>query len=368
MQNRQKKKTGFKKILGKKRILTLLLGIALLSLLGNQWVLAAPSDSSIVLQSGTKLSPSQLVDKELERIYNSSESVQLSPGTLGGGTIEPWKEAKILMRANRDSKLDLEIKALNYSLYLQGIGDGTPENEVFTNHFDGYCASSSTNESSGQTFTCQSDPTLQYGDINAGSLVSGFRYEPERETAAKLFINNLVNPFPSGATSNPLIFSKEKLVDPNNRKLIAQALADQAVLSTSRNALSSVFARRRPIEELGGKSFMEIMEKEAVKDFLNDAWQQQMKKNYEAAMKAGKQELAMRYDQAIRDAYRNFLLYQMYREMEQNNVLMASMLTILQQQGKAAASVVSSASSQGGAAATAAGTGSTAPAAQGFAR
>lgn len=336
---------------GKKRPLSIsvLLGTLFFSVSAANQVLAA-GDPSIVLQPGTDVAASQLVNKEESKIYNSEESVQIGSTIPGIGvapqTIQPWKNANIGATALRNSNLDFGIRAFNWSLYLQGLGTSTPENEIFTNHFFGYCANKSKNESSGEGFSCQGDAALQYADVNVSSLVDGYRYEPDRERAARLFINNLVNPFPSAATSDPKLFTPEKLKDPNNRKIIAQALADQAVLSTSRNALASVLAKRRPIEGLDGRSFMEIMEKGA-SNFWNEAWQEQMKKDYQAAIKANKLELAMAIHHAIQEAYTNFILYQMYREAEQTKVLMAAMLAVLEQQGKQAQAVVANASRQG---------------------
>lgn len=334
---------------GKKSSLSLsvLLGAFLFSSAATHQALAA--DASIVLQPGTDVKKSQIVNTEEGKIFDTDQSVQMAPAIPGGPptNVQPWKNANIRATALRNSNLDFGIRAFNWSLYLQGLGSSTPENEIFTNHFFGYCADNSSNEASGGTFTCQNDAALQYGDVNASSLVDGFRYEPDRERAARLFINNLVNPFPSAAVSDPKLFTSDKLKDPNNRKIIAQALAEQAVLSTSRNALASVLAKRRPIEGLGGESFMQMMEREASRDFLNEAWQEQMQKNYQAAIKANKLELAMGYERAVREAYTNFLLYQMYREAEQTKVIMAAMLAVLQQQGKAAQAVVANASNQG---------------------
>lgn len=321
-------------------ILRLLLGIFLLNTVTNIAIAAE------VLGTGT-IPPSEMVNKELELIYQSgADSI-----TIGGTDIAPWTEAKVLMKANRDAKLDLELKAMNYSLYLQGLErdkDGislknTPQAEIVANHITkgGYCASSSTSEA---RFQCQTDALLQHGDINAASLLSGFRYDNAREIAARLFINNLVNPFPTEELLDPKV-----LQDPTsavNSKIIAEALAEQAVLSTAREALASVFAKRKPVDGIqGSDSFMQIMEREASKDFLNAAWQAQMKKLYVEAIAKGKPEVAILYQNAMREAYTTFLLYQTYREIEESKVLMAALLAITERQQKAATAVVRSATS-----------------------
>ncbi len=313
---------------------------------------------NVVLQSGTSLDTSKIIDNNLSRIFNAGENT---------GGVAPWADANALMKAYYNTMLDIEIKAINWSLYLQGLGNSNPSKELFTNHYFGYAAKSSTNESSGSTFDFAKDPALQFADVNAGNLIQGFRYDsdnPKMEEAAKLFANNLVNPFPTATVSDPSLLTPAKLQDPKNQQLLAQALADQAIQSTARQALAAIIAKRHPIKELNDRSFMEIMEKEASQYFLNDAWQQQMKKNYEEAMQkadklksSGKgdptplYELALSIHQARSEAYTNFVLYQMYREMEQNKLLLAGVIAVLQQQGKAAANIVSNATNQGAAAA-----------------
>jgi hypothetical protein len=201
-------------------------------------------------------------------------------------------------------------------------------------------------------------------------LLAGFTYTPDRETAARLFINNLVNPFPTAELADPSILrDKDKLADPKNMKIIAEALATQAVFSTAREALASSLAKRKPVDSLNGQSFMEMMETEAVKNFMNDGWQKQMDANYKTTMQIVDilkkapdskhpeipilyQILATTYPEAQRQAFQNFMLYQIFREIEATKVLMAAQLAEIKNQGKAAAAVVTSATSQGSGATT----------------
>lgn len=300
--------------------------------------LKARRDANI--QKKAEIEPSQKVNDELERIYKSDETVQIP----GFGDIQPWKDAKVMMKAHRNSQLELEIKAMNYALYLQGMETKTgSEDYLLSNHFGRFCAGSSANEGGLSDVSCARDAALQYADIMPSGF-EGFRIDSEQEAALIYFIKNLVNPFPPEALSNPDLLTAEKMKDPKNRKLVAQTLAEQTAFAAARQALTSSLVKRRPIADLGGKSFMEILEKEAGKDFLNDGWQKQNKKNYDTAISKGKLLEAAAYDDAPRQAFNNFLLYQNLRELEQIKILLAVQVSILQQQAQVGANIVSTAS------------------------
>lgn len=304
------------------------------------------------------LPPSKIIESEVNVIYNASDSVQVAPaqGINPPVMIQPWKDANALMNYILNVVQDIQVKGINENLYLQYLtpqsGNATsPYDDLFTNHYYGACAQSSTNEGNAANAKCQTDTMLQHGDLKVSSVLDGFVYQnPDREIMARLFVNNLINPFPSEILRDPNSLSADKIKDPGYRKQVAEALADQAVLSVAREPFAEMVAKRKQVSAVSNSSMMQVMEKEAAQRFLNAAWQQKMQKNIENALNKNKPEQAVLYEMAMMQAYQNWMVYQQYRQMERVEALLSALVSVEWRAAKAAGSVVSTAQSQAAAA------------------
>jgi len=309
---------------------------------------AAENIPPILLQT-PDLPLSELIDRELEALYNSTESITLS----GLGAIAPWKDARVMMKALRNSVENIQVQGVNRNLYLQGLysstptNNTTPEREIVVDHFTIYCAESANNERINYPGKCQFDPRLQHADIKLTTVLSGSRYENERRNAARLFIDNVIAPFPSEKLSMPSATKPEQIASPQSRKGIAESLANEAVLSVAREPFAEMFAKRNSIAELNNRSLMEIMEKEAGQRFLNEAWQAEMREAIRVAKADKKPQEAILYELAVMEAYRTWLEYERYRQTERIEALLAATLAFNQRQGLQASGVVQTAQSQG---------------------
>lgn len=289
------------------------------------------------------LPPSQMVQNEVAKIYDPSAIQTIAPLT----TIAPWADANALMVGLRNKILSLEINALNNALYLEGYEKDVPADVIVTTHLLGYCAGSSTIEKA-LGVSCPSDPLMQDADIKVSTLLSGFRYDDEgvRENAAKMFMNNFVQPFPTPDyldENNQLL--KDSLTKPEQLKRLADALTEQALLSPARYSLAEMVAKRSPVStKKGAVSMMEVWEKEAAQRFLNSVWQNNMAALKNKALSDNKPEQVVLYEIAMMDAFRNWMEYERYRQTERVEALLAALLSLQYKQAKGGAAVLSATS------------------------
>lgn len=307
-------------------------------------VLFWSTQSTAELLKMPDLPASQMVQSEVAKIYDPSSTQTIGPLT----TIAPWADANALMVALRNKMLSLEVNALNNALYLEGYGKDTPSDVIITTHLTGYCARSSTNEQK-LAGGCPSDPLMQNADIKISTILSGFRYDEggARETAAKMVMNNLIQPIPTPGyldENNQLV--KDALTKPDQRKQLAEALTEQAMLSTARYSLAEMVAKRTSVStSKGAVSMMEILEKEAAQRFLNTVWQNNMAALKNKALSDNKPEQAVLYEIAMMDAFRNWMEYERYRQTERVEALLAALLSLQYKQVKGGAAALSSVTS-----------------------
>jgi hypothetical protein len=333
-----------------KKILAFFLSLSLI--FSTIMAKAAPSTEAPASLGGSPqspLPPSNTIKEELNTIYNAADSVQISPaqGNTPAVNIQPWKDANALLTLVRNATQDIQVKGIIGNLYLQYLNQNgnsvSPYDDLVANYLSISCVGAS-NE---QRFQCQSDSLLQGGAVKVSSVLEGSVYQNQvREILARLFVNSLVNPFPTEALRNADSLSEANLKDPSKRKQIAQALADQAVLSVARESFAEMIAKRKPVPSVGDSSMMQVMEKEAALRFLNAAWQQKMQKNMQDAINKNKPDQAVLYEMAMMDAYQSWMTYEHYRQMERVEALLAALLSVDWQASRAASTLVTNAQAQ----------------------
>jgi hypothetical protein len=285
---------------------------------------------------------STIINSELDKIYNMSDTANVA----AVGAIPLWTGARVVMSTLRNKTMTIQIEDINRGAYQQGLYDPdisksvSPAKELVTNHFALYGADSASNERA--NYKCQEDIVLQHADIKLSTLLSGFRYDDSgrREDAARLFLNNVIEPFPSDKLSVQTAINAESIGNLQSREDVAKALAAQALLSVAREPFAEMIAKRSLIGGGVNKSFMEIMEKEAAQRFLNDAWQKEMQQNITRAKADNKPEKAALYEVALMEAYRNWMEYERYRQAERIEALLAATLAFNYRQAAANAEVL----------------------------
>lgn len=203
----------------------------------------------------------------------------------------------------------------------------SPVAAMITNHFTNYCIP---NLEIGSN--CPTDVLLQAGDIKVSSILSGTVYDSARSQAAQIYLTNLFDP-PGGPAITQFSTPLGAPEDPGTQAIVAQALADEAVVSVARQPFLEMIAKRMPSSS-NGPSEMQLMEQQAIERFMSNTW-----RNSVTTMTA--QQLAQ--EQVRMQAYQLWMDYQRYRQMERIEALLGVVVMQNFRQQKALANATSSA-------------------------
>ena len=232
-------------------------------------------------------------------------------------TYSPDVDAQALETALRGRVETTQVNAINNSLYFTGDMFA----RIVTGHFPGNC---SPDTETG--YTCPSDRLLQHGDLKPTGMLALSTYQnPTERSEADLFLQNLVDPFP--ATSILTQINPSQLATTANKQAVAQALANQAVLSVARYPLVEMIERRAPNAGVSGVntagaavqniSWMAFVEQQVGQRFMNSAWETNLAK---ATDRQAMVEMAKLL------AFQSWMQYQQYRQMERVESLLAAQL------------------------------------------
>lgn len=223
-----------------------------------------------------------------------------------------------------------------YQLGLPPAAPGSPAVNpalnIFNAHFvNGFCDPSSPNEG-GNGYNCQSgDPALVNGDIKISTLLTGSAYlNPAQIAAAKAFVSNVIDPFPTSNFQDPSTMTAAKvLASPNLQQDLAQALVREANLSVARQPFMEMI-NKRTVPQTGAsgitpESMMQTMEREATQRILNPQWMNTMATAYATALKTNPSQ-AVQYDMAAMQAYLIWLEFERFKQGERIEALLAALL------------------------------------------
>lgn len=244
--------------------------------------------------------------------------------------------------ARRNAIQELQNKGINANLYQQGLppistesGEVDPMQIIIASHFGGFCDRAAENEG-GNNYSCQDDLLLAHGDIKLSTLLSSAKFNEDQLKAVKQFVQNIIDPFPTDKLHEKSSINAEALKDPAKRKEISRELIDEANRSVARQSFAEMISKRMSAGNV--PSVMQKMEKEAYR-YSDPKWQETLKKGYELALKQNP-AMAVLYDIAIMDAYRDWLEFERYKQGERIESLLAAQLIQFGEQARYSKGVV----------------------------
>ncbi|MDB6096363.1 MAG: putative secreted protein [Francisellaceae bacterium] len=216
----------------------------------------------------------------------------------------------------------------NPNVSLNSTVTNTPQ-EIIGTHFLNYCNSNSTES----MVNCNNtDSTSQYGDLKALSLLGGTQYSAAQKTAANYFIRNLTAPAPTSDFGDKLLklssgFAQGlQAMAPSEVNKMASELGYNAAASVAQNSLYSIFADRDQTSS-STPSILSVMESEATRRFMDTAATTDPTQSW-YLMVAKSTEQGLLKEIAQMEAFKIWLEYQRYRQMERIETLLAAQLSL----------------------------------------
>lgn len=192
---------------------------------------------------------------------------------------------------------------------------------IYDEHASKYCS-----QQDADLGRCQvTNPDMQNADVRADVALNSSSYTPEQVAAARAFVNNVTNPFP---TQN-IPQSWEKTTQ--GKTFVAGQYIEQARASVVANSFNAAIAERIPIEGLGTRaqvnkpniSELELIESQVYGRFSNVDW-------YKMIAGFGVEQLLREI--AKMDAYRLWTDLRDYRQNERIEQVLATELAIMVKQ------------------------------------